>query len=367
MSFAITNLDVHFLVKEIREQIVNAFVDKIYQDKEDFLIRMRSPTAGKKQLYIKVPHALFLTEHKFVWPKIPKGFCMQLRKHLNNSKVTSFEQINFERIVRIEFKKGDKVWQLYIELFSKGNVILVNSENIIRGVMDLQRWKDRTLRVNAEFTLPPEVLNTKEIDLEEFIRLFRESKKTIVKFCATTLSLGGKYAEELLHRAEVSKDQENTSDEGLKKTYEALQKMFSENIDAKIAKEDATPFGLHTQKEQISKASFSESVEEVVVKEKIDAQTSQEESKVVSYKDKYDKIIKAQEANLKKYEKESVANKRKGEVIYEKYQEITTLFDALKELHAKGGWKEVKHFIKEHKYPITVNQKEGTITLEIKD
>lgn len=353
--FSLSGLDVHYLVREIRPLLLEAFVDKIYQSKDNkgqFLIRLRSPMHGKQQLFIKVPEALFLTHHRFEWPQQPSGFCMQLRKHLSNAQLVGIEQHCFDRIVKLLFRKGEIEWTLIIELFSKGNVVLVNSEGLIRGVMDLQRWKDRTLRVNAPYEYPPSVANTPELSQDEIEQLY--DGRELVKFCASSLALGGKYSEALLAKMGVDKHitlvPENLA--------ASLQEFLNQDISAVSNNDDASPFAIQDWLNP-SGQSFSELIERLVVGEKLQALENDADTQVKSHENKYDKIINEQTNKLKGYEQAAEDNQRKGELIYERYQELLTLLNKVKAAHAKGGWTAVKEL------GLEVNEQQGSVVVDI--
>ncbi|MBD3209746.1 NFACT family protein [Candidatus Woesearchaeota archaeon] len=368
MPFILSALDVHYLVKELRPLVQDAFVDKVYQGEEekgDSLLRMRSPRTGKQQLYVKVPEALFLTEHRFPWPRQPTGFCMQLRKHLTNAQLVSVEQHAFDRIVELVFKKGEKRWTLVIELFSKGNVVFINNEGVIRGVMDLQRWKDRTLRVNAPYEYPPQQNDTKTMSLEQLRERWEENDKELVKFCATALGLGGKYAEELLSRTTFDKNTKELGKKGSEQLHAALQALFEEAPRPTTHGEDAAPFPLHTWKEVEQHPTFSAAIEALVIAEKRDVVDSAAAASTRTRQDKYDRIIEAQTKKLDGYKRSAEENQRKGERIYECYQELSSLLEKIGELHDRDGWAAVKEHVKEHKLLVTVDGKSGKLTVDL--
>ena len=56
---------------------------------------------------------------------------MLLRKNLNNIKITSIAQHNFDRIVIFNFEWNELKYKLIIELFGDGNAILLNKDDVI--------------------------------------------------------------------------------------------------------------------------------------------------------------------------------------------------------------------------------------------
>ncbi len=365
--FALSSVDVFYLVKELRSLLVDSFVDKFYQSSGDVLIKLRNPRSGKHQLLISLPNAVCLTNHRFDWPKIPPGFCMLLRKHLSNSKLVSVEQHGFERIIELRFVKGEVSWLLILEVFSKGNVVLVNSDNIIRGVLSLQRWKDRTLRVNAPYEYPPPLPVTPSLSLDELSSLFSSSGKPLVKFLATVLGLGGKYAEELVLRSGLDKNSSSLDDDQLSLLHSSLKDFFSQPLNPVFNGSDVAPFPMRSWSSFESLKTFSEGIDLLVVREKSSLAVSQGESVVKSSLNKFDKIIKAQSKKLEEYERQALENQRKGELIYERYQELSSLLSLLRSAHEKGGWPAVKSLINDKGWPIVVNEKKGSVVIDLKD
>ena len=370
MAFSLSSLDVHYLVRELRPVLEESFVDKAYESQEekgDFLLRLRNPKAGKQQLYLKVPEAFFLTEHRYSWPQQPPGFCMQLRKQLGNSQVESVRQHGFERIVEIVFRKGETRWRLIVELFSKGNVVLVNEEGLIRGVMDLQRWKDRTLRVNAPYEYPPGAKRTPELSLEELSVMLSENDRELVRFCATALGLGGKYAEELVARAGIEKSKVSLSGDEIGVLHGELMALFDQELRPVTFDDDAAPFPLRGWDAAAEAGSFSSAIESLVVAEKTEAIEQEAHGAVRKVSSKYERIVTEQTAKLEGYRKAAEENQRKGEYIYERYQELSGLLDTLKGLREKGDWPAVKSFVKENSLPIKVDERKGVVVLEVSE
>ena len=69
--------------------------------------------------------------------------CLQLRKHLRGRRISSIEQVAFDRIVHLRFgsdfesqeSREEHEFHLYLELFAQGNVILTNWEGRILTIL----------------------------------------------------------------------------------------------------------------------------------------------------------------------------------------------------------------------------------------
>jgi len=64
MSFQISGMDLHYLIKEF-SILVGGKIDKIYQlDKKELLFRLHVPNIGKKTLRIRLPNFIYLTQQR---------------------------------------------------------------------------------------------------------------------------------------------------------------------------------------------------------------------------------------------------------------------------------------------------------------
>ena len=77
------------------------------------------------------------------------------------------------------------------------------------------------------------------------------------------------------------------------------------------------------------------------------------------------RIIREQEENIKYFEEEIKENTIKGELFYNKYQQIDSILRELRRLREKHSWKEIKELLKESKIVKEINEKEGKVTVEI--
>ena len=122
---------------------------------------------------------------------------MALRKKLKNSRLKSFEQVDFERVVKLVFETKEGVLNLYIELFSKSNLVLTNKDNLILASLSSENTK-RIIKKGEEYILPKKEHNFLTLKENELVNILANSDLSLVKTLATKLSLGGVYAEYVL-------------------------------------------------------------------------------------------------------------------------------------------------------------------------
>jgi predicted ribosome quality control (RQC) complex YloA/Tae2 family protein len=202
MKKEMTSFDVRAVVREL-QFLVGGFLDKIYQEGEDFYLKFHVPGAGRREAYHQVGRWLALArpEEK---PEVPEPFASALRRALPNPRVTAVEQLGFDRVVVLSMAQGEDSLRLILELFGRGNVALTRGDVVLQ-VFRPTVFKGRELRPGAHYVPPDPGLNPLTLDAQAFARHLGESKKPLVKALATDFSLGGVYAEELCLRAGVDK------------------------------------------------------------------------------------------------------------------------------------------------------------------
>ncbi len=74
---------------------------------------------------------------EFEWPKnpAPSGFSMKLRKHINNKRLESLEQLGVDRVVDLTFGSGDAAYHVILELYDRGNVVLTDCDYKILNIL----------------------------------------------------------------------------------------------------------------------------------------------------------------------------------------------------------------------------------------
>ena len=128
------------LVKEFNDKLIESRIYKIAQTEEDeLLITLK---AGKEQYRLLMSASaslplLYFTEKNKPSPLTAPNFCMLLRKHLQNGRITKIYQPGLERIVCFEVEHLNELGDLckktlMIELMGKhSNIIFCNQEGMI--------------------------------------------------------------------------------------------------------------------------------------------------------------------------------------------------------------------------------------------
>jgi len=375
MKSEITSLDLHYLVKEF-QNLVGAKVDKFYEqaeDKKEFLLAFHKPGAGKLMLRIHLPGLAYLTDYKQTFPDTPPGFCMFLRKHLASARIKEVRQKGFDRVLEIVFDTKEGIRILICELFSKGNMVLVDEEHKIKGLLESQNWEARTVRGGAKYEYPPSQADTPNIGEEQIKEIISKSKMDlIVKTFAVDFGLGGLYAEELCKRAVIGNDKKTLDNNEIKKIHAALQGLFNEEIKANKANDELVPFYLAAADAEpgagsvgrIDYPSFSNALDENLSAKAMNAADDKVVKEKETKQDKTRVVIEKQEQRLKELEQSIAENQRKGELIYEHYQEVKELLDNINSDRKKMSWEELKKKYKNEKLIKEIDDKNGKVIVE---
>lgn len=377
MKRKIASLDLIALLQELREYYP-AKVEKIYQPSdEDFLFQFYSPSEGNFYLRILPGKALFLSKKRSDMG-YPPHFCMFLRKYLNNTHLENIKQRDFERIIEFEFEReGGKT--LIAELFSKGNLILLDKSREIIAPLSVQEWKHRTIRKGEDYEYPPSFFIS-PVGLSFDLFLEHIKKDQLVKQLAK-LGLGGKYAEEILKRADFSKD-EDLSKEDAKGVFNVLESFLERvktgDINPTVYLQDGkpifyAPFMFETYQdydiknfETMNEAlefyykGFKDYKEKKEVKKRVEKRRDKLKSRLEKQKEKQEGLKR----RIKEY-------KKKGDLVYQNIQTIEDIIKGLKKAKDEGyDWEEIKKRIEKSKYSQTVEeirQHEGEVILDLEN
>ena len=128
------------IASELSTRLANGRTDHIHQPEPlDLVLGIRA--GGSNQSLLISADARFprvhLTATKRQNPKTPPDFVMILRKHLEGSRLTNVEQVDFDRILHLKFRAfNDEKLTLIIEIMGRhSNIILVNGDGRILGAI----------------------------------------------------------------------------------------------------------------------------------------------------------------------------------------------------------------------------------------
>lgn len=365
MKDQISSYDLACINKELQE-LKDARMDKIYQKEHEFLFQMHVPNKGKKLLRIVIPNYLYLTGQKGDFPQTPAGLCMFLRKKIGSARLRKIEQLEFERILRLEFSTKDANFLLFIEFFPPGNLILCDENLKILSSMISRKWKDRTIRGGIKYDYPKQEYNFLKLTKEQLKSLFKKSKRdSIVKTLAMNLGLGGSYAEEVCARADIDKAKKTADTNTIERLHKAIKELQKLPIKPNNVDGELFPIDLKIHKEKVFLKTFNEVLDKKLTKKALIKKKELSEKKYEKELKKIQNMVKAQEANVKKMQKQYEESQKLAEHIYENYQPIKELLADFNNIRKKHTWQDIKNKLKAHKVVKEINEKKKEIIIEI--
>jgi predicted ribosome quality control (RQC) complex YloA/Tae2 family protein len=331
MKKQLAGLELHFLIKELKE-FEGSKVDQIYQkNKDEFIFQMHKTNFGKFLIKINLPSMMYITKYKGEQPQTPPGFCTFLRRRLKNARLQEIKQLHFERIVQLNFSTKDNKINVFLELFGEGNIIVTDENLKIISLLQTQNWKDRTLRGGVQYIYPKRETNILEDDKEIIFENIKKSdKESIVKTLALEFGLGGIYAEELCAISDINKDKKDLDENEFEKLYEAILKIKDKPIKGIVSDNDIHPFEMNTKKTIQSYETFSEVLDEILTEEKINSENKVNVNIKEKETNKIKNMINQQEKRMKELEIEVEENQKRGEFIYMNYNLINELLNEAK-------------------------------------
>jgi len=231
-GFVISNL-----VHELNEKLLNGRISKIAQPESDELLFTIKSNQGQFRLAMSASASLpfvYLTEQNKPSPLTAPNFCMVLRKHIANGRITRIYQPQMERIIHFEVEHLDELGDLctktlIVELMGKhSNIIFCNQNGmIIDSIKRVSAMMSSVREVlpGREYCIPAtqeEKFNPLEVSEAAFMDVVMKKPLPIMKALYSSLTgFSPLLASELCHRASIDGDMatDSLSEDGKKHLY----------------------------------------------------------------------------------------------------------------------------------------------------
>jgi predicted ribosome quality control (RQC) complex YloA/Tae2 family protein len=347
-----SNVDVYAVVHELNELLKDARVQKAYQPTKDtVIIRFHVPGEGRIDVAFQAGLRVHTTQYPPENPKIPPSFPMLLRKHLKNATVINVRQHNFDRILEMEIQKEHR-FTLVVELFSQGNIILLDENNQIILPLKHRHTQGRNITSKEEYQYPEERgINPLKVQKEDLKNLFMNSDSDLIRTLARS-GLGGLYSEEIFLNSGVNKKlpASEVSEQEIEAIYQAIIKLFKplKTFDfqpqiVKNDKEDVLPLNLQMYQDYEKKTfdSYNQAADEFY-SNKVGSDIKKVQEDVWQAEvGKYEKRLRIQEETLHKFRKTVEESKKKGDLLYSHYTEVQNILDIIHNAREKYSWMEI--------------------------
>lgn len=364
MKHEMSAFDILAMVGEL-QVLVGGYMDKIFHwDGRNVLLRINTPTDGRKELVLQDLKWLYLAPERPETPDFPSQFAVNLRKHLTNARVTSVQQREFDRIVVMELEKGPVTYQIVIELFGGGNLIVVSEGKIINSVTS-RKWRYREVRPGSDYSFPPSRTDPRDMDIDAFRHTMMDSSSDTVRTLATAINLGGQYAEETCLRAEVDKARKakELSEEEMGGLHQALVLLLREAQENRQPREvlkngkpvDVTSIPLiqYVDEESREHNTYSDALHAYLSSRELPVKEDPELARLKRQLERQQEAIDAQEAKARTFVE-------MAEAIYSDYMGTEAILNAAEKLNGIS-WEQAREEGAKIPGVISIDPKEHTL------
>lgn len=199
---AFDGITVAALVQELKNTLTDGRINKIAQPETDELLLTIKTVNGMKRLYISASASLpliYLTNENKPSPMTAPGFCMLLRKHINNGRIIKISQPKLERIIHFDIEHLNEMGDLcrktlIVEIMGKhSNIIFCDDKGrIIDSIkhVSAQMSSVREVLPGRDYFIP-DTMNKHdplEVGYEDFTRLLRTRPMPLSKAIYTSFT-----------------------------------------------------------------------------------------------------------------------------------------------------------------------------------
>ena len=219
---ALDGIVISNIVAELNSTILNSKISKIAEPEADELLLTLKGPNGSFRLSMSASASLpfiYLTSTNKVSPLTAPTFCMVLRKHIANGRITKIYQPGMERIINFEIEHLNEMGDLchkvlIIELMGKySNIIFTDSDGtIIDSAKRIPTSVSSVREVlpGRAYTIPAtqeDKYNPLTVDSKQFVDIISAKPLTVSKAIYSSFSgISPLAANELAHRAGLDAD-----------------------------------------------------------------------------------------------------------------------------------------------------------------
>jgi predicted ribosome quality control (RQC) complex YloA/Tae2 family protein len=333
------NLDYRFLVEELKA-LWGARLVGIYEtSKRAFRFKF---SKEKQEFNLVVELGLRANVTKYVEPSPakPTQFASILRNGLENRRLETMEQLNFDRVLKMSFEGRDEP-SLVIEMFREGNMLLCSSGRITAAYEE-GAYAARVIKPGEEYVTPP-VAKTQpdEFSLEHFAGM----KGPVVSALARAVNLAPFYLEEACSRAGVEYKRESAGLSESEKTrlVEEIRGLLD------VSRINPTLYLLGTRVENYApvameklsalqgekRASFGEVLDEYYRAKKTSSDAERVQQEIQGKRMRLERTLETQRAALAEFERKTAEAREFGDSLYANHALVSEALELARGLKDK--------------------------------
>ncbi len=219
---AFDGIFVSALVAELSDKLIGGRIYKIYQPEVDeicLVVKNKTDEGNTTHRLVISADAgiplMYLTEKVKENPMVAPNFCMLLRKHIGNGRITDISQHGFDRIVEISLEHLDDMGdlctkKLIVEIMGKhSNIIFVDSDGmIVDSIKHISHMVSSVREVlpGRDYVYPVsgDKVNPLDVDVNYFMNHIMTKPEPVAKAIYTSMvGISPVAAHEICYRAGV--------------------------------------------------------------------------------------------------------------------------------------------------------------------
>jgi predicted ribosome quality control (RQC) complex YloA/Tae2 family protein len=214
---ALSSIELGIIAKEL-EVLVSSYFKNFYELEENSFLLTFSKERREIAVYVNLARTVNLTEFK-ERTHAPTEFALAVRKKLESNRVESVMQHDSDRILVIAFS-GKEKRRMIIEMFDRGNLLLLNKDGIIELAYRNRSFRERSVRRGVAYSFPQQRGSVHRQAESEMLKEVESGK-----FASLSALLDSLYLEE--RRTQTNPEKSREAEE-LRKSIEKLRKQIEE-------------------------------------------------------------------------------------------------------------------------------------------
>ncbi|MEM1936248.1 MAG: ribosome rescue protein RqcH [Sulfolobales archaeon] len=196
-----TSVDIAVTIKELKS-LENCVVRSVLMPTRDTMFLELGCGNDVKHLVAESGRRIHLAKTIFTSESVRT--VKPFKRILEGSRVVEIGQLDLERVVLIRFRKGQRLYSMYVELLPRGIIALVDEDKKIVAINRKLSARDRVVSVGRDYVPPPRLYSIAELDPQELSKLAEGFDGTVAQLLVRVLGLPPEIVNEVLSEEERS-------------------------------------------------------------------------------------------------------------------------------------------------------------------
>ncbi|MEM1882532.1 MAG: NFACT family protein, partial [Sulfolobales archaeon] len=201
LKSAMTSVDIAVTIKELKS-LENCVVRSVLMPTRDTMFLELGCGNDVKHLVAESGRRIHLAKTIFTSESVRT--VKPFKRILEGSRVVEIGQLDLERVVLIRFRKGQRLYSMYVELLPRGIIALVDEDKKIVAINRKLSARDRVVSIGRDYVPPPRLYSIIELNPQELSKLTEGFDGTVAQLLVRTLGLPPEIVNEVLSEEERS-------------------------------------------------------------------------------------------------------------------------------------------------------------------